>query len=519
LIIFHPPSVHPVKGGEIFGYPAYCCREVHFRRRKLMKKRLSFLHVILALSISLFLCASPVMAQETELSGTWYGTWQSGQFFWETSIFRINISGSYGTIYLPELGLFNNNMLSVTVDGNNITFSYPGYLEITGIVNGDSLSGSYIAPFPFPPYYDVVSWQAVKYLNNDIVPNDGPGPGCYNLPSLYCMGSAEYCSELVPFEPEIDIAYINYPQMYESWENQFRSYLGRDLMLLIKYASSKLQCKTEGWDFGNFAPLGLGDMSEADGSIPGTSIGMPGHPPGTHLNGRDIDVAYYQLYSPDNLLRAVCDHYENFMEANHCTGEPYTLDVWRTALFVSFLAEHPRLRVIGVDGKVGPVLEDALDELVLAGWIDANLRDNIPLKYEETDGGLGWYLNHHHHIHISMHPIQPILLSVDILPDTLNLSSSGQYITGYIELIEGYDVTQIDIDSVSITVNDFTVIYAEPEISEVADYNNNAIPDLMVKFDRQAVQEIINTELTEITVTGSINGKFFQGSDMIRFIE
>jgi hypothetical protein len=483
-----------------------------------MKKRLFFLHVIMALSISLLLCASPIMAQETDLSGTWYGTWQGGQFYWETSIFRSNIFGSYGTIYLPELGLFNQ-MLPVMVDGNNITFGYPGYLQITGIINGNSLSGSYIAPFPLPPYYDIVSWQAVKYVDDNIVLSDGPGPDCDDLPSLYCMGSAEYCSELVPFELAIDTAYINYPFMFESWENQFRSYLRRDLMPLIKYASSKLQCKTGEWDFGNFAPLGLADMSEADGSIPGTSIGMPDHPPGTHVNGRDIDVAYYQLYSPDNLLRAVCDHYENFMEANHCTGEPYTLDVWRTALFISFLAEHPRLRVIGVDGQVGPVLEDALDELVMADWIDADLRDSIPLKYEETDGGLGWYLHHHHHMHISMHPIQSILLSVDIMPDTLYLRSSGKYMTGYIELIEGYDVTQIDIDSVSLTVNDLTLLYAEPRITEVADYNNNGIPDLMVKFDRQAVQEMINTELTEITVNGAINGKFFQGSDTIQFIE
>ena len=87
---------------------------------------------------------------------------------------------------------------------------------------------------------------------------------------------------------------------------------------LVKYAAGKVDCKAANWDYGNFAPLGLGDMSEADGSIPGTSTGNPGHPPGSHEHGFDIDIAYYQLYAPDNLLRAVGIHfYGPVMDAFH----------------------------------------------------------------------------------------------------------------------------------------------------------------------------------------------------------
>ena len=35
----------------------------------------------------------------------------------------------------------------------------------------------------------------------------------------------------------------------------------------------------------------------------GTAIGSPGHPQGTHVNGNDIDLAYYQVNTANNYLR------------------------------------------------------------------------------------------------------------------------------------------------------------------------------------------------------------------------
>ena len=78
------------------------------------------------------------------------------------------------------------------------------------------------------------------------------------------------------------------------------------------------------------------------------------------------------------------------------------MDRWRTALFIAYLSEHPGLRVVGVVGQVGLVLESALDELVAFGWINPQLRASIPLAYEVTDEGRGWYLFHHFHMFIGM---------------------------------------------------------------------------------------------------------------------
>ena len=78
------------------------------------------------------------------------------------------------------------------------------------------------------------------------------------------------------------------------------------------------------------------------------------------------------------------------------------LDPWRTALFIAYLAEHPHVEEIGVDGQIGPVLEAALDQLVQTGWIESGLRERIPLVYETVDEGTGWFRFHHHHVHFGM---------------------------------------------------------------------------------------------------------------------
>ena len=46
---------------------------------------------------------------------------------------------------------------------------------------------------------------------------------------------------------------------------------------------------------------------------------------------------------------------------------------------------------------------------------------------------------------------------VNIDPDTLNVKSKGKWITAYIELPEGYDVNDIDINTVKLQYNDSTV--------------------------------------------------------------
>lgn len=230
----------------------------------------------------------------------------------------------------------------------------------------------------------------------------GPVPTCGAIPGWSCVGTESTCGALQQFLPEEGPGYWNYPLNGETAANQYRSFCRVDLMMLVKYAAAKVDCLARDWAFGNGEPLGLGDMSEADGSIPGTSIGSPAHPVGTHVDGYDMDIAYYQLGAADNRLRPICEHTSGGVDQYHCVSAPSSLDVWRTALFVALLHDTPQLRVIGVDGQAGPLIESAISQLCDTGWYSGPACRSLSLAYETTDTGRGWFYFHHHHLHVSL---------------------------------------------------------------------------------------------------------------------
>lgn len=225
------------------------------------------------------------------------------------------------------------------------------------------------------------------------------------IPSWQCSGSD--CGELIAFNPRTGNDYWDYPLNGETESNQYRSFIRGDVRNLVSYASAWVRCMTKDhWNFGsgnNFeAALGLGDMSEADGAIPGASHGDPGHPPGTHVDGSDMDVGYYQLNQPDNVLRSICDHYSGGQDQYHCVAPPNTLDVWRTALVLAKMHDNPALRVIGVDGQAGPLIDSAITQMCSAGWLSGSVCTSNKITYETEDNGYGWYRFHHHHFHFSV---------------------------------------------------------------------------------------------------------------------
>jgi len=109
--------------------------------------------------------------------------------------------------------------------------------------------------------------------------------------------------------------------------------------------------------------------------------------------------------------------------------------------------------------------------------------------------------------------------SIDIDPNTLNLKSKGEWITGYIELPEGYNV--VNINASSIMLNG-TIPVDSSAPKAIGDYDSDGIPDLMVKFDRAAVSGLILSQgITSgnvvLTITGRLyDGTMLQGSDTIR---
>jgi hypothetical protein len=111
---------------------------------------------------------------------------------------------------------------------------------------------------------------------------------------------------------------------------------------------------------------------------------------------------------------------------------------------------------------------------------------------------------------------------IDIDPDTLNLKSQGRWITYYIELPLGYAPENILVSTIALEGQDLfeTLLLAEPWPTEIGDYDNDGIPDLMVKFDRSDVQSLVQvSDNVELTVFGLWCRIPFRDSDNIRVID
>jgi hypothetical protein len=104
--------------------------------------------------------------------------------------------------------------------------------------------------------------------------------------------------------------------------------------------------------------------------------------------------------------------------------------------------------------------------------------------------------------------------TVSIDPDTLNLNSKGKWVTCYVELPEGYEASDIDVDSVSLEG------LLEVQQSDIQD------GVLMVKFDREdlaaylEVLGVVPPVEVELVVMGKLtDGTPFEGRDTIGVID
>jgi hypothetical protein len=126
-------------------------------------------------------------------------------------------------------------------------------------------------------------------------------------------------------------------------------------------------------------------------------------------------------------------------------------------------------------------------------------------------------------------PEYPLLSArIDVDPDALNLKSKGRWITAYVELPEGYNVSDIDVYSIMLN-NTFPVsLLPNPPVpvpTEIGDHDDDGIPDLMVKFNRTELTSYIYHDLgikygdVTLTISGNLtDGTPFEGSDTIRVI-
>jgi len=123
-----------------------------------------------------------------------------------------------------------------------------------------------------------------------------------------------------------------------------------------------------------------------------------------------------------------------------------------------------------------------------------------------------------------------ISLTVEIDPRTLNLKSNGEWITAYIELPEGYNVTDIDLLTVQLegilAINDLQYGFVTDPASYLMDHDGDGILERMVKFDRSILRDTLTGMIDyeegvkfynlTLTVTGQLtDGTLFEGSDTI----
>jgi hypothetical protein len=109
--------------------------------------------------------------------------------------------------------------------------------------------------------------------------------------------------------------------------------------------------------------------------------------------------------------------------------------------------------------------------------------------------------------------------TVDINPNVINLRSKGGCVTVYIELPEGFNVEDINISTLTLAED----IPAEKWPVKIGDYDKDGVKDLMAKFDRRLLIDLLsdidNNQDVELSVSGYLrDGTRFTGSDIIKVI-
>src|SRR5439155_19337187 len=97
---------------------------------------------------------------------------------------------------------------------------------------------------------------------------------------------------------------------------------------------------------------------------------------------------------------------------------------------------------------------------------------------------------------------------------TLNLTSQGLWITGFLEPPSPFVASEVEISSIRLN-STVSVDPAAP--TAIGDHDGNGVPDLMVKFNRVAVELTLSEgDNVPVAITGMLGSRPFQGADHIR---
>jgi hypothetical protein len=111
-------------------------------------------------------------------------------------------------------------------------------------------------------------------------------------------------------------------------------------------------------------------------------------------------------------------------------------------------------------------------------------------------------------------PPAPLAIGFEFTPGTLDLAAGGRWVTGFLE--PAPPLAADDIDMSSIRLNGTVPVDASAPTT-LGDHDGDGVRDLMVKFDRVAVELTLSEgESIPVTVTGTLNDHPFYGADTIR---
>lgn len=218
-------------------------------------------------------------------------------------------------------------------------------------------------------------------------------------PSWVCTGAN--CTDIIQMPGSFDAssAQAIADGYYIATEPRY-SFLRRDLTMLLRYAACEVAVRFPGG-----RPIGLSDLSQADGRTPGTDAGAPRHPTTTHT-GSDMDLAYYQTDGA-NEPQIICgdgtDRNGNgspgrYNDGSFCTTETNIIDWPREAYWFAKLSVTPLVRVFGIDQTLFDDFTRELGALHTSGVMsDAEFARASILGY----GAAGGWQYHHHHSHMS----------------------------------------------------------------------------------------------------------------------
>jgi hypothetical protein len=121
--------------------------------------------------------------------------------------------------------------------------------------------------------------------------------------------------------------------------------------------------------------------------------------------------------------------------------------------------------------------------------------------------------------------VGPVEASIDCDPDTINLRSHGKWLTCYVRLPKGYDPRGMSADTILMESSLAPVLdpkygFVRSENSYIVDHDGDGMPERMVKFDREAIDGLLNEGTRSLAISGKLSdGTLFEGlSDPITVI-